>query len=299
MVSVETLIRSLVYPNPTNQTYQAHIWVVNPFAVPLLATVTQPLPPGAAVVSTDGLLWNDSIVWTNMVATNGLVEQSFSFTFAVPPGAGTNLPPPTLMFSDGTGTNSLTKAAAAATFLGLLPVGVSCVIPSGTWGVDTVAQLNVTNFTAASQVGSFAISLTDSKGNAVTNFSLSFAVSGLAGTNLTYSLPGTLQIGSYSLVGTLTINGGTAQVVSGTYVVPLPPTMLSLDSTALATTNSFTMVLRGPPGFNFLLEASTNLVDWTPIQYFERTDPAVYCTDSALANSQTRFYRALMADSPS
>ena len=75
--------------------------------------------------------------------------------------------------------------------------------------------------------------------------------------------------------------------------MPVPPTILSLDSEALSTTNGFTMVLRGPPGFSFLVEASTNLVDWTPIQYFTITNPAVYFSDSASANSQTRFYRAL------
>jgi hypothetical protein len=151
----------------------------------------------------------------------------------------------------------------------------------------------ITNWTSTSQAGSLTIALTNFAGMQVWTSSVPFTVSGSAGTNIAFVLPGTLQAGPYSLVGTLNINGGTAQFVSGTYVVPLPPTMLSLDSTALAATNSFTMVLRGPTGYGFLVESSTNLIDWMPIQHFVSTDPAVYVTDPTAASYQTRFYRAV------
>jgi hypothetical protein len=52
----------------------------------------------------------------------------------------------------------------------------------------------VTNFTVAAQAGSLAISLTDTNGTVVTNFSLSVSVGGWTGVSFNYALPGTLSI---------------------------------------------------------------------------------------------------------
>jgi hypothetical protein len=101
----ETPIKSFVVQNPTNQTYQAHILVENPFAISLQAVVTQPLPSGVSVLSTTGMLSGASIVWTNTIVTNGLADDTFTFTLPALPGMQTNLPVPTLVFSDSTGTN--------------------------------------------------------------------------------------------------------------------------------------------------------------------------------------------------
>ena len=293
VVSVETLITSLVCQNPTNQTYQAQVWVVNSFAVPLLAKVTQPLPPGVAVVSTDGVLEGNSILWTNAIATNGLAEQSFSFTLAMPPGAKTNLPPPTLVFTDDTGTNSLTQTATAASFIGLFPVGVSSVVPGGTWGTDTPAQVAVTNYTAASQSGSLAISVADANGTVVASFSLPFSVGSLAGRVLTYTLPGTLPPGEYAVSGLLSMGGGSAQVFSGTYVVSALTGRLICGSAVGALTDGFTLGLQGTAGYGYLVEASTNLLDWQPIQYLVLAGSPTYFTDYYAPYYNQRFYRAL------
>ena len=293
MFGLETPIKAFVYPNPTNQLYQGQIWVVNPFAIPLLATVAQPVPLGATVVSTDGLLGGGWIVWTNAIATNGVVEHTFSFTLSVPPGVETNLPPPTVVFSDGTGTNSLTMTAAAAGFSGLFPVSVSGVVPGGTWGADTSAQLSVTNFTAVSQVGTLTISLTDANGNVVTNFSLSFFVDGVAGTNLSYILPGTLPPGTYAVIGILSMGGGTGQAFSGTYVVSAAPVWLVSGPAAGVLTDGFALQVNGTAGYGYLIQASTNLVDWQPVQYLVLTNSSAYFTDYYAPNYSQRFYRAM------
>jgi hypothetical protein len=293
MVPIETLIRSVAFQNPNNQTYQAQIWVVNPFAIPLLARVTQPLPPGVKVVSTDGLLGPDSIVWAKTVATNGLAEQSFSFTFPVPPGALTNLPPPTLVLSDSTGTNSLTQTTAAASFIGLFAVGVSNVIPTGTWGMDATAQLAVTNFTAASQAGSLLVSLTDSNGSAVTNFSVSFSVDGLTATNITYTLPGALVPGAYAVTGVLSMGGGSGQLFSGTYVLAPAPVWLGPGSATGVLSDGFTLQVEGTPGYGYLIECSTNLMDWQPAEYLVLTNSPGNFTDYYAPLYSERFYRAI------
>ena len=62
---------------------------------------------------------------------------------------------------------------------------------------------------------------------------------------------------------------------------------------ASGTTGGFTMMLQGPIGFTCLIEASTNLVDWQPIQYFVATNSPAYFTDFSAPYYNQRFYRAV------
>ena len=159
-------------------------------------------------------------------------------------------------------------------------------------------QVAVTNLTSTSQNGSLTISLTDSTGNTVTNFTQSFSVDGSSGTNLDFTLPGSLSAGSYFLTGSFSINGGTGQVLAGTYVVPAPPIMLNFGSAQALTTNGFSLVLQGPVG-NYLIEASSDIsspTNWQPILFYSTTNSPFYYyfTDSTATNFNQRFYRALM-----
>jgi hypothetical protein len=289
----ENPVTAYVTPDATNQNYRARVFVVNPYGQQYSAIVTQALPVGAVVLASDGAVFGTSVVWTNLIPAGAVAMDSFTFQLSVGPGETTNLPPATAVFVDETNNAGSVLTSVVPAFTGVFPVQASATVPGGITGTDVPMIVVITNWTSAKQVGLLSVVVTNSAGAQVLTSSASFSASGSAGTNIQFVLPGTFQPGSYSLVGTLSINGGTKQFVSGAYVVPVPPTILSLDSEALSTTNGFTMVLRGPPGFSFLIEASTNLVDWTPIQYFTSTDPVVYCTDSASANSQTRFYRAL------
>jgi hypothetical protein len=154
-------------------------------------------------------------------------------------------------------------------------------------------QLTMTNWTGTIQSGIITISLTNAAGIDVGDFSLAFGVGGFASTNLDFSMSGTLPPGPYSVTAWLNMNGGVGQAFSGMYVMPPAPVRLSIDSTALSSTNGFTMVLEGPVGFGLLVQASANLVDWQPIQYFVNTTPAAYITDPTASNYTHRFYRAM------
>jgi hypothetical protein len=292
-VIIENPIQSYVFQNRSNQTYEAQIWVVNPFVIPLVATITQPLPSGITVLATDGILGGSSIVWTNLMPSNSVAEMTFSFSVAAVPGASTNLPPPTLIFTDLTQTNSVSLQAAALGFKGVFPVGVSGSVPAGVSGSDVPMVVTVTNWTSTNQAGLISVVVADSGGAQVANLSLPFSLSGLANTNLTFILPGTLPPGSYSVIGSLSINGGGGQVLAGLYVVPAAPITLGAGSTAVGSAGGFTMMLQGPIGFACLIEASTNLVDWQPIQYFVATSSPAYFTDYSATYYNQRFYRAV------
>lgn len=296
VVVIDNPITSKVIQNPTNQTYQAQLGILNLFVVPFTVTVTQPLPPGATVLTTDGTLHGSSIVWTNTLAPSNAVENSFTFSLSVIPGAQTNLPPATVVFTDTNG-NNLTFQGPAPNFDGLFPVVVSSSIPAAVPGVDSTMSVTVTNVTASSQSGSLTVVLTDSSGNTVTNVLESFVLDGSDSTNLSFILPGSLPPGSYSLTGSLSINGGSGQVLAGTYVVPEPPVALSLGSTPALTTNGLDLALQGPAG-EYLIEASSDLsssANWQPILFYSNTNASFYYNFTApvATNANQQFYRAV------
>ncbi len=69
------------------------------------------------------------------------------------------------------------------------------------------------------------------------------------------------------------------------------PFMLSV------TTNIFNELkvyqLNGQPGFNYIVQASTNLVDWATIAVLVNTNGTVSFVDSDSANYNQRFYRVV------
>jgi hypothetical protein len=60
-------------------------------------------------------------------------------------------------------------------------------------------------------------------------------------------------------------------------------------------TNAFPLLqLTGAAGYNYMVESSTNLMDWKPQVLVVNTNGTVYFTDPAATNSGSRFYRAMM-----
>jgi len=56
-------------------------------------------------------------------------------------------------------------------------------------------------------------------------------------------------------------------------------------------TNGFLLSGSGAPGYNYVIEASTNLVNWTPVE----TNPAPFqFIDIAASNYPVRFYRTVL-----
>jgi hypothetical protein len=59
------------------------------------------------------------------------------------------------------------------------------------------------------------------------------------------------------------------------------------------TNNMLALTLMGAAGYSYLLQASSNLLDWTPIATLVNTNGEVQFTDSEIARLGHRFYRAL------
>ncbi len=60
------------------------------------------------------------------------------------------------------------------------------------------------------------------------------------------------------------------------------------------TANGLSLMLQGPVGSNYIIQASTDLMSWQPITNFTTTTSPFYFTDPAAANYDHRFYRGMM-----
>ena len=150
---IENPVSTYVGQNPTNQTYEAQIFVVNPFEQAYTAIVTQALPPAATVVTTDGVLGDSAIVWTNSIPGGGLARETFAFSLSLVPGASTNLPPATVIFVDQTNNASSPIPSVAPAFSALFPVLARGLIPTGIPGTDVPLVVTVTNWTSTESGG--------------------------------------------------------------------------------------------------------------------------------------------------
>ncbi|MHB8523416.1 MAG: Ig-like domain-containing protein [Limisphaerales bacterium] len=294
VVLIPNPISSFISQDPTNQSYQALILVANPFLLPLRATVTQPIPSGVTVLATDGAASDSAIIWTNTIQSNALATVRFSFSLSTMPGATTNLPAPSVVFDEPGTTNNLGLPSVAPNFTGLFPVQVSGSIPMGIPGTNATMLVTVTNLTSANRTGSVSITLTNSTLELGTNLVQPFAIGTAASTNLTFALPGSVPAGLYAVTGLLSVNGGGGQVLAGVYTMPPPRVLLGLGPSPFWSTNGLSLTLEGPINSDHLIQMSTNLVNWTPIQYFRITDSPFYFSDSAATNSIARFYRSVM-----
>ena len=73
-----------------------------------------------------------------------------------------------------------------------------------------------------------------------------------------------------------------------------PTVRLALGPAPIWSTNGMSLALDGPVGSNYVIEASSDLVNWTPTQSFTLTNSPFYFRDAPATNSPGRFYRAML-----
>jgi hypothetical protein len=108
-------------------------------------------------------------------------------------------------------------------------------------------------------------------------------------------LPATVSSGVYTLSFRLDSFNGTSSSVVITNVATGFIGVTNPVTLGISLTNGLPMLqLTAPTNFNYLVQSSTNLVDWTPAALLFNTNGTVQFIDSAVTNSPARFYRALM-----
>jgi hypothetical protein len=67
---------------------------------------------------------------------------------------------------------------------------------------------------------------------------------------------------------------------------------IQLEVLRSGSNGALVLKLTAPSGFNYLMQSSTNLVDWVPAALLVNTNGTVLFVDPVPANYRSRFYRA-------
>jgi hypothetical protein len=117
----------------------------------------------------------------------------------------------------------------------------------------------------------------------------------LNGTNLPAATVATLaltnvamsQAGEYSVV----ITNIAGSVISSTATLSVYDSVApSMASQGYGINGEFQLIVTGVPGYSYIVQASTNLLDWTPVQ--TNVSPFSF-TDVSTTNYPNQFYRAV------
>ena len=180
------------------------------------------------------------------------------------------------------------------------------------WTVKCEAQLGIPPIVAVQPVGisvlnggtasltATAVSLTPMEfhwfhnGKAVPNTQVANVVVPLVGTVTTLTMTNftSPSAGSYYVK----IENGVGEVTSSNanlvVVAAVVPEAVNLVTSTLQMTNGFNIQLSCPAGPNYVIEASTDLKNWTPIATNAAPSGTVSCLDTSATNYPNRFYRA-------
>jgi hypothetical protein len=80
------------------------------------------------------------------------------------------------------------------------------------------------------------------------------------------------------------------RIAQGALVIPIT---LGFDTLHPLVANGFSLTLQGPVGSNYVIQVSTNLVNWQQLTNFTSTNATMYILDSSATNYKKRFYRAV------
>jgi len=194
-----------------------------------------------------------------------------------------------------------------------LPKVVCCAALFAFWAAKCDAQLGTPPTIAVQPVGitvpkgatitlsATAVSSTpmsfswNANGHGLSGQWVSNYVDALVGTVTTLTIknssPG--NSGSYFMTVSNAIGCVTSSVVSVTVLAPIAVAPLTLSVTSNSPAIGFGFQVSGPQGSNFVVEASSDLNNWTPI-FTNKAPPAgtMSYTDTDATNYPSRFYRA-------
>jgi hypothetical protein len=79
------------------------------------------------------------------------------------------------------------------------------------------------------------------------------------------------------------------RIAEGTLVIPIT---LGYNTTQPLSANGFLLNVQGPVGSDYVIQVSSDLINWQPLTSFVSTNASTYFQDTTATNYSRRFYRA-------
>jgi hypothetical protein len=72
------------------------------------------------------------------------------------------------------------------------------------------------------------------------------------------------------------------------------PITLGFNTAQPLSADGFLLTVQGPRGSNYVIQVSSDLINWQPLTNFVSTNATMYFQDTTATNYSRRFYRALL-----
>jgi hypothetical protein len=216
---IENPIDMYVLGDPYQQSYEAQIWISNPFSQPITVLVNQPLIIDMVASSTLGDTKDSTIQWTQTIQPRDIISLSFQFRQGGIPGETLSLPPATMSFVEPTSGVALTTHSNSPSFTIQSPIKLNAYTPPHVSGNDSTLPVTVTNYLDRVVDGSVIVEILDTNTNKLSGETKLFTVGAKGNQVLPFKLPASLPPGVYDLQFWLVMSGIQNLVMHDTLLV--------------------------------------------------------------------------------
>lgn len=216
---LETPIDVYVSPGAELGTYNAAIWVSNPFTATITARITQTLPTGAGLTGASAGSATAAVQELEIGAYD-VVSVPLTFRLDAPLGTDLALPPAALSFVEPGSQQLLVTVSNTPEFRPPSPVSLAMdTLQPQPSGAAAGISAQVTNLVGSAQSGQLRLVMRDAGGAAVHTATAPFGLAPGASRTVTWPVPANLRAGFYALEVWLEIGAGSELMFAGTYQV--------------------------------------------------------------------------------
>lgn len=216
--SIENPIDTYVSSNPTNQTYEVQTWIVNPFTGTMTIDLTQSLPGGISLISTDGSLSGSAVHWHKDIAAGDILSTSIRFAYAAAPGTKLDIAPATMSFIEPTSGIPLAIQSNPATVAASWPVMARVGMPQAVFGKITNISATIFSLIMQPVNGNLTLTIKNASEAVLYQEAKPFKLDSESYQVIDFNTPA-LPIGTHSLEAVLNVNGGSKRVLLDIYQV--------------------------------------------------------------------------------